>query len=225
MKAIKAIFFDYDGVLADTMLDNFQAWYYAFKKYNAEIQTFDYMPLEGLSPKRIVEKIGGKYGINTVLFPEIITAKEDYYKKNNNFRLYDGIEDLIHELKQNNIKLALVSGASIARIQLVTPQEFLSQFDAVVGAESITHPKPHKEPYEKALYLLGIKPSEALVIENAPLGIASAKEAGVYCIAICSTVSKDLLGKADMIVDTIQDLRSIIKTVVTGGKMLQWILI
>lgn len=217
MDPVKAVFFDYDGVLADTISDNFQAWHYSFKKHNVEIQALDYMILEGLIPKSIVEKIGNKYGINITFFAEIIKVKEDYYKKNNSFRLYDGIGNLIKELKQNNIKLALVSGASITRIQLVTPQEILSQFDTIISAESITHPKPDKEPYEKALHVLGIKSSEALVIENAPLGITSAKEAGIYCIAICSTLSKDFLGKADIIVETIQDLKKSLKPFIKRG--------
>ena len=49
----KAVIFDFDGVIADTMNDNFKAWEYAFLKYNVRIEKLAYFLLEGMGPKSI----------------------------------------------------------------------------------------------------------------------------------------------------------------------------
>ena len=70
--------------------------------------------------------------------------------------------------------------------------------------------KPHPDPYLNAATKLGVLPQECLVIENAPLGIKSAKRAGIYCIAICSTLDKSYLSEADKIVENIKDINNIL---------------
>jgi beta-phosphoglucomutase len=67
--------------------------------------------------------------------------------------------------------------------------------------------KPHPEPYLKAAKALGVKPSECAVIENAPYGVASAKKAGMFCIAITSSLPKEYLKRADVVVDSLAEAR------------------
>jgi len=60
---VEAILFDFDGVLADTMEDNFIAWKDAFKDRGIEILREDYFPLEGMRLMNVAETIGKKYGL------------------------------------------------------------------------------------------------------------------------------------------------------------------
>jgi beta-phosphoglucomutase len=71
--------------------------------------------------------------------------------------------------------------------------------------------KPHPEPYIKCAKLLGLKPSECVVIENAPFGIESAKKAGMFCIALTTSLPKAYLRKADIIADNLIDIAGIIE--------------
>jgi beta-phosphoglucomutase-like phosphatase (HAD superfamily) len=63
--------------------------------------------------------------------------------------------------------------------------------DKLITGRDVRHGKPHPEPYLKALSKSGWKPSEVVVIENAPLGIQSAKGAGIYTVAINTGILED----------------------------------
>ncbi|MCU1300121.1 MAG: family hydrolase [Candidatus Sulfotelmatobacter sp.] len=71
----------------------------------------------------------------------------------------------------------------------------------LVTADDVTHGKPHPEPYLKGAELLGMKPAECLVIEDAPAGILSAHAAGMKVIGLTSTYPISKLQEADAVVD------------------------
>jgi beta-phosphoglucomutase-like phosphatase (HAD superfamily) len=62
----------------------------------------------------------------------------------------------------------------------------------------------------KAARILGLEPRQCLVVENAPFGIESAKKAGMFCVAITTSLPKEHLKKADIIVDRLEDITGII---------------
>jgi beta-phosphoglucomutase-like phosphatase (HAD superfamily) len=73
-------------------------------------------------------------------------------------------------------------------------------FDVIVSGEDVKNGKPDPEPYEKAIAKLGLSKDECLVVENAPLGIESAKNAGVFCVGVPTYLDKTKLHEADIIV-------------------------
>jgi beta-phosphoglucomutase len=79
--------------------------------------------------------------------------------------------------------------------------------DCVITADDVEHGKPDPEPYWRAIQKLHVAPSEALVIENAPLGIRSAKSAGAAVVAITTTLAPHYLREADFIVHDFAELR------------------
>ncbi len=80
----------------------------------------------------------------------------------------------------------------------------INLFDYILTTDETKHPKPDPEPYLNCLKALQIDPKESIAVENAPLGIASAKRAGMRCVAIMSTLKREHLSEADYIV---KDLR------------------
>ena len=195
----KAILFDFDGVLAKTMGDNYQAWAYAFNTIKLSMDKIDYFLLEGLSAKEVA-----RYFILDVtdetLLDLIVSRKEQHYISHHSFEFYPGAVELIENLKQNKFKMAIVSGASAQRLERTVSGHFLNRFDAIVTGNEIHKSKPSPEPYLKASEILGIIPKECLVIENAPLGSDYSKNAGMTCIAVSSTLENKYLIKADMVV-------------------------
>lgn len=210
-KEVKAIFFDYDGVVADTMEDNYFAWRYAFGQHGVEIGREEYFFLEGMSPEAIAERLGTNHSLPQATFCRLAKTKAEYYRSHNKFRLYPRIHELLKYLKEKSLMLALISGAKRHRINEVTPRGFLTLFDLIVTADNVTKPKPDPEPYLLTLKSLGVKSGEVVVVENAPLGIQSAKAAGLYCIALCSTLDKYYLKESDVILNDLSDLIDFIK--------------
>jgi mannitol-1-/sugar-/sorbitol-6-phosphatase len=76
----------------------------------------------------------------------------------------------------------------------------------MVTADDVTNGKPHPEPYLKGAKLLGAKPEEVLVIEDAPAGIRSAHAGGMKVIGFASTYEKDKLHEADAVVKAFSQL-------------------
>jgi len=76
----------------------------------------------------------------------------------------------------------------------------------LVTAEDVANGKPHPEPYLRAAKLLGVKPQECLVIEDAPAGIRSAHAGGMKVVGFASTFEKEKLGEADAAVQSFEEL-------------------
>ena len=79
IKIYKAIFFDFDGVIGITMEDNFQAWQYAFKLQNIDIEKEDYFKLEGIPTTKFANMVLKKNGLGSELSNKIVSDKEKFY--------------------------------------------------------------------------------------------------------------------------------------------------
>jgi beta-phosphoglucomutase len=204
--SLRAVILDFDGVVGDTMTENFRAWEQAFSHYGVTITTSDYYPLEGMGPRGVAEALCRLYGAPTSLAPAIAEDKERLYLSINTFRMFPEIPMLLRVLLNLNAPLALVTGASRKRLRSSLPADIQSAFACIVTSDDVTATKPAPEPYQKALDILGISATHSVAVENAPLGIASAKGAGLFCVALCTTLPPEALRAADLIVQTHADL-------------------
>ena len=205
MKNFKAILFDFDGTLADTMQDLFLAWKRAFEDFEIEIKKEDYFPLEGMKLSEIAKTISKKYNLSADSL-KILELKERYYLEKYSFSLYPGVLNLISSLKNREVKIAIVSASPLEKLVKTAPEEFLFKFDVIISGNDTREGKPSPEPYLMAMKKLNVLPKECIVVENAPLGIKSAKTAGAYCIAVTTTLGKEFLQEADKIIPEIRDL-------------------
>ncbi len=210
----KAFLFDFDGTLADTMEDNFRAWKKACLEFNIKIKKEDYFLLEGMKLSDVAKEILKKNNIgeNSEFLDILVSKKNEYYSKIAKFKVYKGVNELISELKKRDIKLAIVTASPREKLEKTVPIKFLNQFDCIISGDDVINGKPDPESYLKAIEKLKIKTNEAIIIENAPLGIEAAKNANIYCIAVCSTLTKEHLNKANKIVENIESIKRIIIT-------------
>ncbi len=84
-------------------------------------------------------------------------------------------------------------------------------------ADDVKKGKPDPEPYLKALHHLGSKPESSVVIENAPMGIRSAKSAGLTCYAIETSLSGEYLHEADLVFHNHQALFAFLMKRISGA--------
>ncbi len=208
-RAKVAILFDFDGVLAETMLDHFQAWALALKDFGVKLTAENYYPFEGLA----MDKLALKYCLENHV-PEgeskkIIENKEKYYLANYHFRLYSGVSELIEELYGKKIPIAIVTTGLKARLLKSTPLNFLNKFSTIVTGDDVDRGKPFPDPYLKASRDLGVDIRDCVVVENSPMGVESAKSAGAYCIGILSTLGAGHLAGADQVVSSFSELKNV----------------
>ena len=201
-----AVLFDFDGVLGRTLEDNHAAWASALGEHGIPITAEEYFVLEGARPLQVAETMLRRHGRATDDAPKIVAAKERFYAANHSFSFYDGALALTERLREAGMKLGLVSGALRRRLVDTCGEPFLTRFAAVVTSEDVRHGKPDPEPYLRAAEKLAVEPEECLVVENAPLGIRSARSAGMDCVAITSTLDRRFLGEANAVIASLAEL-------------------
>ena len=205
----QGILFDFDGVLSQSMEDNFKAWQAATTEYGLTITREDYFPLEGMPVNEVAEKLFQIYGQSVRDTQKVAELKDDYYLKLHQFKLYPSVTTLIDNLAENQTPIGIVTAAHKDRILKTVPGTFLEKFNALVTGDMTDKGKPFPDPYLKGCRALGISPEQCIVIENSPLGIQSAKAANAFCIAICSTLKSPILQAADEIVESFEQLRNL----------------
>jgi beta-phosphoglucomutase len=200
------VLFDFDGTLVDSMVDHFSAWRLALLHYGVNCDSKDYYPLEGMRVLEVAEILTRGRALGPLALREIVALKESIYRQNASFRLYPGVDEITRKLRASNVPMAIVTAGGRERVMSTTPESFLSRFTSIITGESTTRGKPYPDPFLTGAAELGIPINQCIAVENAPLGVASAKGAGAYTIAVCSTVTRDRLRRADSVLDSINQL-------------------
>jgi beta-phosphoglucomutase len=197
LKEYKAVLFDFDGTIADTMCDLYQSWKYVFNPYFC-LMPEEYYILEGMKRADLIRELMNKHNVEDLNIEKLNNDQDAHYLTNYTLKVYPGVEDLIYALKKKRVLTAIVTAGRMIRLKTSAPVALLNTFDAIVTCEKLKG-KPAPDGYLEAARQLNVTPNECLVIENAPLGIKSAKAANMYCLGITNTLSKEYLKEADKV--------------------------
>jgi beta-phosphoglucomutase len=195
MERKKGIIFDMDGVLVDAMPFHCKAIQTAAKQeVNIDIDQRDVYLLEGmpgedmvrelLRHKRYTGKIEELSDDDSVKLQSIAhrihESKKKIFQQINASAPINGAKELV---SSTGCKKALVSGAAKQEVDTIINKYFgKNVFDIVVSGEDLEEGKPSPDPFRTALKKMGLTESEAIVVENAPLGVKAANNAGLRCI-------------------------------------------
>ena len=189
------------------MEGHYLAWRSALGEHGIPIEAGDYYPLEGLDLHEVARLFAKGPTWTNGSISDLVQKKKDYYISRQKVSFYPGVELLISELSDRNVPMAIVTAGHLDQLESSVSGTFLKQFDAIITGDQFLRGKPDPDPYLQGAKRLGLAPTECIAVENAPLGVQSAKRANVYCIGICSTVSRDILAEADEILERFEDLR------------------
>jgi HAD superfamily hydrolase (TIGR01509 family) len=115
-------------------------------------------------------------------------------------------QEVLEALKTRGKRLAVVTGTSRHVAVAVIEKMFEKTFDVLISGNDVTQSKPHPEPYQQAVKKLALPPAQCVAVENSPLGIESAKAAGIFTVAVPFTLPPERLQKADHIVRDLKEL-------------------
>lgn len=207
---MKNILFDLDGVILDSMKYHVKSMMEACAMFNINISEETLLTNEGAITYELLKEAA--FRSNVILTKERYLEIIGYHKKffiekySSKVKPFEGIVELLYKLKSQGKKLAIVTGSDKDIIDSDLPKEIKEVVNVIITADKIEYRKPHPQPYLKALELLNGKVDESVSVENSPTGILSAKNAGLYCIAITTTLSKERLQLADLIVKNHKEL-------------------
>jgi HAD superfamily hydrolase (TIGR01509 family) len=186
---LKAIFFDMDGVLLDSMSNHATAWVKAMNDINIPFSNIEAYMNEGRVGISTINNAFIKY-----LGREATKEEEQKIYKLKSFH-FESLgangkmpyaHELLKQIKHQGIEIFLVTGSGQPTLIDSLQEHFpgIFQKERMVTAFDVVQGKPFPEPYLKGLKKSGVHPWEAIVIENAPLGIESGVAAGLFTLAI-----------------------------------------
>ena len=207
-----AIIFDMDGVIIDSMPYHFIAWYEALRPVGVRVSCLDVYSKEGERWEKSLKDFLTKSGIEPSLsvMKRIFSARQKIFRKYFKPFVFYGAEEFLNCLKGKGYALALVTGTPENQIKEILPKRIKSLFTCIIAGDHVRHGKPHPEPYLRAAKILGRRSSECIVVENAPFGIQSAKRAGMFCIALTTSLPRRYLRRADIVVGRLEEITGII---------------
>ena len=201
-----------DGVLVDSMPDHADAWKEVLAEQGIHIERQDIYNIEGSNHVGVITLMFQKAGrIPPTDFTELARKKREVFERINNVKAFDGLSETLVALK-DRYRFGVVSGSDREIVTELLDRFYPGIFDAVVSGNDVTNGKPSPEPYLKALGMLGVRNDECIVIENAPMGVESAKKAGIYCVAIPTYVKSQRLEGADIVLENHERLVEYLNT-------------
>ncbi len=210
---ISTLIFDMDGVITDTMPYHFRAWEAVFASQGIPASHEDIYKREGQkgidSVRELFEEKEKFY--TDIIGKRLLYEKEKLFKRILKRKFIPGSRAFIKRCVAQGFKLALVTGTSRHEAQKLLPKDLWDCFDVTVCGCDVQNGKPHPEPYLKAISKLGVKLKEAIVFENAPFGIRSAKAAGLFCLALETSLPASYLTGADAIFPSFKAIESKVK--------------
>lgn len=205
---IKAVLFDLDGVLIDSMPHHVRAWQTVLSEFGIFVSEERLRRHEGEKAKVTIGRIAREHGLDfsDEKLEELVEKKRQIYRKTAPRGMTPTARQTVDTLRECGYETAIVTGSVRPNLEWALSEEERNLFKVIITSEACTNGKPHPEPYLKAAKNLELAAENCLVIENAPLGIQSAKAAGMTCIALTTTLPAEELSQADQI---IPDLRSL----------------
>ncbi|MCX5708462.1 MAG: HAD family phosphatase [Candidatus Omnitrophica bacterium] len=204
----RAIIFDMDGVIVDSMPYHYLAWYEALMPYGIRVSCFDVYSKEGERWEKTLRELFLRSGIKVSdkLFKKIFLSRKKIFRKYFKRFIFPGAQEFLVCLKNKGYLLGLVTGTPEAEIKKILPSSIKVLFDCIIAGDKVKKGKPDPEPYLRAAKALKTKAGLCAVVENAPLGIESAKRAGMFCIALTTSLPRQYLSRADALADRLDEI-------------------
>jgi beta-phosphoglucomutase len=215
---LKAVIFDFDGVITDSEILHLRAFNKVLAQFDFEITKKDYytkyLGFTDFDCYRQLIK-NGLLKVDESKIAELVEQKNQVFEElaKTEGETIEGVCDFLAMLDENNIPMAICSGALLSEIELMLDDANLrSFFETIVSAEHVRKGKPHPEGFLRTLKRLNknrkeqISANQCIVIEDSLWGLQAAQSAKMHSIAVTNSYDAEQLHLAEKIVDKLSDL-------------------
>ena len=215
MAKLYGLIFDVDGVIADTEAVNAAASIKVFADlFGAEqVRREDFEAGLGRGAQEYVRAAGRVHGLELTDEQVAVAtaARQDEFLRilaAEPLCAFGGVLELMTAaMARDDVRLAIATSSTRVKSEAVLKSAKVpyDQMEYISGSE-VTNKKPHPELFLTAAKRIDVPPSECVVIEDAPNGVAAAKSAGCKCIAVTNSTTADKLAQADLVIDSVAEV-------------------
>lgn len=186
---LRTALFDMDGVLFDSMPAHAKSWAQICREFGFDVDETEIYMNEGRTAFTTLNVFTQRqYGRDTT--PEEV--EKIYQRKCEVFNTFPsapkmpGAQELLDQIAADELTRVVVTGSGQASLLERITRHYPNIFDAnrIVSSLDVKHGKPDPEPYLMGLNKADVQPWEAIVVENAPLGVRASVAAGIFTIAV-----------------------------------------
>ena len=214
---MKAVLFDMDGVIYDSMPNHAVSWHESMADFGLDMPlegAYRYEGMRGVETIRLLARQQWHRELSDQEAEKMYAWKSELFArrvKHHPAPLMPGIRTLMQQIKADGLKICVVTGSGQHTLldRLLGDLDGLLNKELIVTAFDVKHGKPHPEPYLTGMQRCGVEAGEAMVVENAPLGVQAAVAAGCLTVAVNTgpLPDKELLDAgANLIFPTMQAL-------------------
>ena len=215
---LRAVIFDFDGVISDSEILHFRSFNEVLAPYDIGFTIKEYYrKYLGFTDADCFAALvnEGRLKLDTPGIAELVRQKNRIFEKlaKSDGRIIEGVRDFLRMLKQNDIPMAICSGALIAEIELILEEAGLRRFfQVIISADQVKKGKPDPEGFLLTLQKLNetsqtlIAPQQCVVVEDSHWGLQAAKAAGMHTVAVTNSYDADQLATAERIVTQLGQL-------------------
>ena len=212
-KRIKALIFDFDGLILETEAPVYKSWCEVYERYGLTLPLEEWGKIVGtadaehFNPLSRLEDLLGKPLEN---HDEILRSRREKEMEMVYAQpVMPGVQAYLRDAKGLGLKLGVASSSSrdwvVGHLQRLG---LLSYFDRIYTSDDVERTKPDPALYYLVLKGLGVSADEAIVFEDSPNGIYAAKKAGIFCVAVPNEITKQLpIDGADMRLESLEDIQ------------------
>jgi len=195
----KAVLFDMDGVIYDSMPNHSVSWHDSMKHFGLDMPyegAYQYEGMRGVETIKLLAREQWGKELSDEEAKEMYAYKAELFAQHcrqTPANIMPGIKTLMQQIKEQGKKICVVTGSAQHALldKLLVDFEGLLVEELIVTAFDVTHGKPNPEPYLKGMMKCGVAPWETVVVENAPLGVQAAVAAQCFTIAVNTGPLKD----------------------------------
>ncbi len=192
MKNTRAFLFDLNGTMIDDMNYHIRAWHDIFNRLGVTISMHETkMQCYGKNAEVIERVIPGRFSDDEKNTMSLNKEKKYQEAFRPFLKLINGLDDFLEKAKQQDIKMAIGTAAIRFNVDFVLDGLHLHDyFNVIISADDVEESKPNPQTFLKCAELLGVRPDECIVFEDAPKGAEAAERAGMRSVVI-TTMHKE----------------------------------
>lgn len=175
----KALIFDLDGTLSDSLPVHIASWHSVCEKLNCTFDERILVEMTGMPTISFAERIKREQNLELAAEEIVLMKQQEFWKNINRIKPHDAVIDLMKEA-HGKIPMSVGTGASRTSAMLQMKELGIDDlFNFIVTADDVERHKPEPETFLKCAKLMGIAPEFCQVFEDGELGMQAAKTAGM----------------------------------------------